>query len=271
MLLAIDVGNTNVKYGLFVGDRLAHVFQVATDRVQTADEYGIVLRKLLADLQAPGLGPPPDWDSRELGLTGAILSSVVPPVTTTLIRAVRVYLGLDLLVVRPGIQSGLHMAYETPVTLGADRLVAAAAAAMLYGAPVITVAFGTATVFNVVSVERQFLGGAIAPGLRVAADSLTRAAARLPRIDLSAPPSSIGRTTQQALQAGAVYGYVGLVEGLIHQLGRALPDASPRPRVIATGGLASVVAPLTSAIDVVDPNLTLTGLRLIWAMNQSAV
>lgn len=271
MLLAIDVGNTNVKYGLFVGDRLVHVFQVVTDRVQTADEYGVVLRQLLADLHAPGVGPPPDWDRRELGLTGAILSSVVPPVTTTLVDAVRVYLGLDMLVVRPGVPTGLRIAYETPSTLGADRLVAAAGAALLYGAPVITVAFGTATVFNVVDAERRFLGGAIAPGLRVAADSLTRAASRLPRIDLTAPASVIGRTTQQALQSGAVYGYVALVEGLLRQLAQALPDGSPPPRVVATGGLAGVIAPLTSAIHVVDPSLTLNGLRLIWDMQPAKV
>ena len=254
MLLTIDVGNTNIKYGLFNGDRLVEEFRVATDRAQTADEYGLVLRHLLEGL--PGAS-----------VDGAILSSVVPPVTSALVQAVRGYLGLDPLVVRHGIRTGLVNQYETPHTLGADRLVASAAAAALYGAPVIVVACGTATVFNVVSAERAFLGGAIAPGLRTAADALARAAARLTRIELAAPPSVIGRTTHDALQSGAVYGFVALIEGILARLRATFPLDGPPPTIVGTGGLVHVVAPLTTAIDVVDPDLTLTGLRLLWEMN----
>ncbi len=254
MLLAIDVGNTNVKYGLFDGERLVEVFQVATDRAQTADEYGMVLRRLLDS------GPP-------YRIHHAILSSVVPPVTQTLVQAVRVYLGLDLLVVRHGIRTGLAMKYETPTTLGADRLVAAAAAAHLYGAPVITLALGTATVFNVVDAERAFLGGAIAPGLRTAGDALSRSAARLTRIDLAGAPTLVGRNTGEALQSGLIFGFVSLIEGVLARLKLALPGDNPPPRVVGTGGLVHLIAPLTSAIDIVDPALTLTGLRLLWDLN----
>ncbi len=256
MLLTIDVGNTNIKYGLFDGDQLVGEFRVATDRAQTADEYGLVLRRLLDGL--------PD-----AALDGAILSSVVPPVTSALVQAVRVYLGLEPLVVRHGIRTGLVNQYETPHTLGADRLVASAAAAALYRPPVIVVACGTATVFNVVNAERAFLGGAIAPGLRTAADALVRAAARLTRIELAAPPSVIGRTTPQALQAGAVYGFVALIEGILARLRATLPPNGRPLTVVGTGGLVHVVAPLTTAIDVVDPSLTLTGLRLLWEMNRT--
>lgn len=255
MLLAIDVGNTNIKYGLFDGDRVVEEFRVATDRSQTADEYGIILRQLID--RAP-----------LTRLDGAIMSSVVPPVTGALVNAVRTYLGVETLVVRHGIKTGLTNHYETPHTLGADRVVASAAAAALYGPPVITVACGTATVFNVVDAEFRFIGGAIAPGLKTATDALSRAGARLTRIDLVAPPSVIGRTTQQSLQAGAVYGFVSLVEGILERIQAAIPSQDGPPHVIGTGGLIHVIAPLTTAIEIVNPDLTLVGLRLIWEMNQ---
>lgn len=248
-LLAIDIGNTNIKYGMFRHGVLVDVVATATDRVQTADEYGVLLSRLVR------------WR-----VDGCILSSVVPPVSEAITAAVRTYLGVEPLVVRPSLRTGLNLRYETPHTLGADRLVAAVAAVERYGAPVIAISFGTATVFNVVDTERAFLGGAIAPGLRVAADAMSRSAARLTRVDLAAPTSVIGRNTQQALQSGAVYGFVGLVEGIIARLRVTLPGASAP--VVATGGLVHVLAPLTSAIDHVDPDLTLSGLRLLWDMNR---
>lgn len=250
-VLAIDIGNTNVKYGLYRDGVLTEVLAGATDRIQTADEYGVLLTRLVR------------WQ-----VGGCIISSVVPPVTEALSQAVRRYLGVEPLVVRPGIKTGLVMRYETPQTLGADRVVASVAAAHRYGAPVLALSFGTATVFNVVDAEGAFLGGAIAPGLRVAADAMSRSAARLTQVELTAPPSVIGRTTQQAIQAGAVYGFVGLVEGIVARLRASLPAGQHEAPVVATGGLVNVVAPLTRSIDHVEPDLTLAGLHLLWEMNR---
>jgi len=249
-LLAIDIGNTNIKYGLYRHGVLTDVVSGATDRIQTADEYGVLLTRLVP------------WQ-----VDGCIVSSVVPPVTEALTHAVRAYLRVDPMIVRPGIRTGLTMRYETPHTLGSDRVVAAVAAVHRYGAPVIAASFGTATVFNVVDAERAFLGGAIAPGLRVAADAMSRSAARLTQVELEAPPSVIGRSTQEALQSGAVFGFVALVEGIVARLRAALPGGQAVP-LVATGGLVEIVAAHTTAIDHVEPDLTLAGLHLLWGMNR---
>ncbi|MFN8500201.1 MAG: type III pantothenate kinase [Anaerolineae bacterium] len=273
MLLAINVGNTNVHYGLFDGEHLTEHFRVATDHAQTADEYGVTLRYLLrmAGAALPSAPPLPRnalssrWRD---GVHAAVIASVVPPVTATLVEAIRAYVGVEPLVVRYGVRNGLDIQYETPVSLGADRVVDAVAAVALHGAPVITLDFGTATVMNVIAAERAFLGGAILPGVRTAADALSRSAARLTRIDLHVPPSVIGRTTQQSIQSGAIFGYVGMIEGLLGRLRSTLPPDQRHAPVVATGGMVSLIAPLTDAIDFVVPSLALIGLRLIWEMNQ---
>ncbi len=273
MLLTINVGNTNVHYGLFDGEHLTRHYRVATDHNQTADEYGVTLLYLL---RMAGALPPADLsgsdaildDKRNGGIHAAVIASVVPPVTATLAHAIRQYLGVEPLVVRYGVRTGLEIRYETPTTLGADRVVDAVAAVALHGTPVITLDFGTATVLNVIAEERAFLGGAILPGVRTAADALSRSAARLTRIDLHTPASVIGRTTQQSLQSGAIYGYVGMIEGLLNRVRATLPADGRRAPVVATGGMVNLIAPLTDAIDFVAPSLALIGLRLIWEMNQ---
>ncbi|MFN8471654.1 MAG: type III pantothenate kinase [Anaerolineae bacterium] len=268
MLLAVNVGNTNVHYGLFDGEHLIEHFRVATDHAQTADEYGVTLRYLLRMAGALSFAgalsnPPRDH------VQAAVLASVVPPVTATLVEAIRKYLDVEPLVVRYGVRTGLDIHYETPTSLGADRVVDAVAAVALHGAPVITLDFGTATVLNVIAEERAFLGGAILPGVGTAAEALSRSAARLTRIDLHVPPSVIGRTTQQSIQSGAIYGYVGMIEGLLSRLRSSMPVDQRHAPVVATGGMVGLIAPLTNTIDFVVPSLALIGLRLIWEMNQS--
>ena len=272
MLLTINVGNTNVHYGLFDGEQLTQHYRVATDHSQTADEYGVTLLHLL---RMAGAVPPVRLprnsivDRQGQGIDAAVIASVVPPVTATLAQAIRQYLGVEPLIVRHGIRTGLEIQYETPTALGADRVVDAVAAVALHGAPVITLDFGTATVLNVIAGERAFLGGAILPGVRTAADALSRSAARLTRIDLHAPASVIGRTTQQSIQSGAIYGYVGMIEGLLDRMRAVLPTEQRRAPVVATGGMVNLIAPLTNTIDFVVPSLALIGLRLIWEMNQA--
>ncbi len=273
MLLTINVGNTNVHYGLFDGEHLTEHYRVATDHSQTADEYGVTLLHLLrragAALPVGSLRGKTMADRQSADIHAAVIASVVPPVTATLAHAIRQYVGVEPLIVRHGVRTGLEIRYETPSTLGADRVIDAVAAVALHGAPVITLDFGTATVLNVIAEERAFLGGAILPGVRTAADALSRSAARLTRIDLHTPVSVIGRTTQQSIQSGAVYGYVGMIEGLLHRVRATLPAEQRHAPVVATGGMVSLIAPLTDSIDFVVPSLALIGLRLIWEMNQS--
>lgn len=256
MLLTINIGNTNIGLGVFQGAELAGRWRVATDPTQTADEYAIILEALL-DRQGLSCDD----------LDGCAIASVVPPLTGSFVALGRRFLGTEPLVVGPGVRTSLRIRYDPPTALGADRLVDAVAAVHFYGVPVIVVDFGTATTFNVVSAGWEFLGGAIAPGVETAAGALAEVAARLPRVDLSFPPSVIGRNTEAALQAGVLYGYVGLVDGMVRRLQAELGDVAT---VVATGGLATLIAPRTATVQVVDPDLTLKGLRLVWEMNRPA-
>ncbi len=256
MLLAIDVGNTNITLGLYRGDQRAHAWRLATVHDRMPDEYGLQLLGLLEHAEC-GVGE----------IQGCALASVVPPLTGTFTQACKAYLGQDPLVIDAGVKTGLSVRYEDPKhTLGADRVADAVAVLELYGAPACVVDFGTATTFDAVSREGEYLGGAIAPGIDIAAESLYMRTAKLPRVELSVPPGVIGRNTVNAIQSGLIFGYVGLVEGMV---ARFKAELGTDTRVIGTGGLVDLIAAETEAIEILAPWLTLDGLRIIWDLNQS--
>jgi type III pantothenate kinase len=260
VLLALDVSNTTIKAGVFRGPDLVADWRFATDRARLADEYGMLLLSLF---ESSGVS------AREI--SGVSISCVVPPLKAVFAQMGRRYLKVDPLIVGPGIKTGLTLAVDNPKEVGADRVVNTLATHQLYGGPAIAIAFGTATVFDCISAEGEYLGGAIAPGMVVALESLTRSAAQLYQVELLMPPRAIGKNTVETMQSGLVLGYAGLVEGLVRRLKREMAAPDGRVRVIATGGLAEVVAPETPAIDLIDPQLTLKGLRLIYELNREPV
>jgi type III pantothenate kinase len=254
MLLCIDIGNTNIVFGLWdEGEWLAH-WRVRTVREQMPDEYAMLLQALLRD-----------GGYEFSAITRVVLSSVVPPLTTTFSELFARYLGDKTLIVGPGVRSGLRIRIDNPVELGADLVANAVAAYHRFHSACIIVDFGTATTFSAVSEEGDYLGVAIAPGLEITAEALAGRTAQLPRVSLVPPPGTIGKNTVHSMQSGLVFGYVGLVECLI---GRIREELGGKAQVIATGGLSRVLAPLTSEIAVVDPWLTLEGLRLIAERNE---
>jgi type III pantothenate kinase len=254
MLLAIDVGNTNITLGLYPDDEIAHAWRLATAHERMPDEYGL---QLLGLLQHAGCAP---------GMIEAVvLASVVPPLTGTFLQACRKYLDRSPLVVDAGIKTGVRIRYEDPKSVGADRVADAAAVQHLYGGPACIVDFGTATTFDAISREGDYLGGAIAPGIGVASEALFQRTAKLPRVDLARPPAAIGRNTVNAIQSGLVFGYVGLVEGMV---ARFRSELGKDMHVIGTGGLAELIAPETDVIQHLEPWLTLDGLRIIWDLNR---
>ena len=260
MLLVLDIGNSNSSFGVFEGEHLRSELRLSTHRSWTRDEFALTLERALA-LQGIGFA---DVDA-------AVLASVVPPVNGPIVAALRRYLEVETLVVDHTLDTGMPIRYEPAQDVGADRIVAAIAAHQRYanGADgklaIVIVDFGTATTFDVVSPVPEYLGGIIAPGVGISADALFQRAAKLPRVDVVKPACVVGRTTVGAMQSGLFYGYVGLVEGM---LGRIRAELDWQARVIATGGLARKVAPETDAIDIVDDNLMLEGLRLLWLRNQ---
>ena len=254
MLLAIDIGNTNVTIGVFDGDDLRTTFRFATETRKMPDEYAVTINQLLP-LQGMELG---DIDA-------VALCSVVPPLTPSFVDLARTYFDVEPLEVGSGTRTGIRVLYDAPRDVGADRIVDAAAAFKMFGGPVIVVDVGTATVFDAVNDQGDYLGGAIAPGISIAADSLFHSTAMLRRVELAPPPTAIGRNTIHALQAGLVLGYSELVKGMV---GRFRNELGQHARVIATGGLAEVVASEAGVFDLVDPNLTLTGLKIVFDMNR---
>jgi type III pantothenate kinase len=258
MLLAIDVGNTNIVLGIFEGSNLVASWRLATDHGKTSDELGIVTTELL---RHRGIDPN--------GIDGIVMASVVPPLTTTMIAMAIRYFGRTPVNVEGVANIGMPIRYDAPAEVGADRLVNAIAAFERYGRPtgrpVIVVDFGTATTFDAISEKGEYLGGAICPGVSISAEALFEHAARLPLVDVRRPPSIIGRTTVTSMQAGLFYGYVGLVEGIVRRMRHELGEGAA---CIATGGLAEMIAPETSLIEAVEPDLTLLGLRLVWERNQ---
>ncbi len=254
MLLCVDIGNTNIVMGLYRGEELVTHWRISTDHQKMPDEYGLLLLNLMA-LQG----------FQASDVDGIALASVVPPLTDTFIEMLRQYLRVEPLVVGAGIKTGVPIRYDNPRDVGADRVVNAVAGFRLYGGPACIVDFGTATTFDAISAKGEYLGGAIAPGIRVAAEALFQRTAKLPRIDLQRPAHAIGTNTVDSMRSGIFFGYVGLVEGMVV---RFRAELGPEMRVIATGGLAGVVAQETKVIEIVDPWLTLKGLRMIYLLNE---
>ncbi|MGD1992380.1 MAG: type III pantothenate kinase [Anaerolineae bacterium] len=254
MLLCIDIGNTNITLGLYRGETLGPRWRIRTIHEKMPDEYGILIDQLLRHR-----GHVPH------DVSGIALASVVPPLTPIFEEACREYLGQRPLIVDAGVRTGVLIRYDTPREVGADRVVDAAAVKALYQLPACVVDFGTATTFDAVSAEGDYLGGAIAPGIGIAAQALFERTAKLPRVELTHPPSVIGRNTSHSIQSGLLFGYVGLVEGMV---ARFKAELGPRTQVIATGGLAEIIARETDIIDVVDPWLTLHGLRIVYDLNR---
>jgi type III pantothenate kinase len=254
MLLTIDVGNTNLTLGLYQGETLGPRWRLATVHERMPDEYGL---QFLGLLQHSGNTP--------ADLTGICLASVVPPLTGKIVEACQRFLGMDPLIVDAGVKTGVRIRYEDPRAVGADRIVDAAAVQALYKGPACVVDFGTATTFDAISAEGDYLGGAIAPGIGIAAEALFLRTAKLPRVDLQRPPNVIGRNTPHAMQSGLLFGYVSLVEGMV---ARFRGELGPNMKVIATGGLAEIVAKETGVIDVIAPWLTLDGLKIVWHLNR---
>lgn len=255
MLLTIDIGNTNLTLGLYKGAELGRHWRLATDHARMPDEYGLQFLGLLQNAERT-----------VSDLTGICLASVVPPLTGRVIQACQEYLKQDPLVVDTGVKTGIRIRYEDPRAVGADRVADAVAVIHLYGGPACVIDFGTATTFNAVTKEGDYLGGAITAGINLAAEALYTRAAKLPRMDLQRPPSVIGRNTVHAMQSGLLFGYVSMVEGMV---ARFRSELGSDMKVVATGGLAEVVAKETNVIDIISPWLTLNGLRIIWELNHS--
>jgi type III pantothenate kinase len=254
LIFVIDVGNTNMVLGVYEKDDLKHHWRIETDRNKTEDEYGMIIKNL--------------FQHAELSFSaieGIIISSVVPPIMFALEKMCQSYFHIKPLIVGPGIKTGLDIKYENPRDVGADRIVNAVAAIHEYGSPLIIVDFGTATTYCFINEHKQYVGGAIAPGIRISTEALYSKAAKLPRIEIARPEGGVvGKNTVSAMQAGILYGYVGQVDGIVQ---RMKEQSKEKPMVIATGGLSALIAKEAKSIDIVDPFLTLKGLQLIYKRN----
>lgn len=255
MILVMDIGNTNIVLGVYGQEKLAYHWRMETDRHKTEDEYGMQIKALLHDA-----------DLAFSDIDGIIMSSVVPPIMSSLERMCQKYFRMSPLVVGPGVKTGLNIKYDNPREVGADRIVNAVAAIHEYGSPLIIVDFGTATTYCYINEFQQYMGGAIAPGISISTEALYNRASKLPRIEIMRPENIVGKNTISAMQAGIVYGYVGQAEGIVARMKK---QSDEKPMVIATGGMASLIAAESKAIDKVDPFLTLKGLYLIYKRNQA--
>ena len=258
MLLCIDIGNTNIKLGLFVGEKIRAHWRIATERTRLADEYAMLLLNLFAANQI-----------QASDVTGVVLSSVVPPLIPEFTELSKNYLKQTPVLIGPGTRTGINIRTDQPSEVGADLIVNAVAARELAprGTPIIVIGFGTATTFSAVSAQGDFVGVAIAPGVGTGAEALFRFAAKLPQIELVRPPHAIGKNTIHSMQAGLVFGFAGLVEGIVKRM-RA--ELGGKAFIVATGGLAELIAAETDMIEKVEPNLTMLGLRFIHQLNKSA-
>ncbi|MFA4916873.1 MAG: type III pantothenate kinase [Syntrophales bacterium] len=256
MLLAIDVGNTDTVLGLFEEDKLIHDWRIRTVIDHTVDEYGMLLLNLYKSCRA---------GSKGMKIKDIIISCVVPPMLNILEPVCRKYFDIKPLIVGPGIKTGMPIFYDNPREVGADRIVNAVAAYEKYKKDLIIVDFGTATTFDYVSVKGEYMGGCISPGIIIASEALFTRASKLPRVELSRPRSIIGKDTVSSMQAGIVYGYASLVDGIVE---RMKTEVISDPCVVATGGLAKIIALETKSISVVDEMLTLEGLRIIYLRNR---
>lgn len=254
MLFTVDIGNTNIVFGIFKDREIINHWRIGTDKHKTSDEYGVLFRNLL---EINGI----DLES----ITGAVVSCVVPTLLEVILRTLRFYFKVDPIVVGPGIKTGMPILYHNPKEVGADRIVNAIAAFEEYKCSVVIVDFGTATTFDCVSDKGEYLGGSIATGILVSAEALFRSASMLPKVEIVAPKTVIGRNTVHSIQSGIVFGYAGLVDGIVARIKK---EMGTRPRVIATGGLASLISSESNTIEIIDEFLSLKGLRLIYEWNK---
>jgi type III pantothenate kinase len=254
MIIAFDIGNTTVAIGLFKEEKLVYNWKIRSDRDKTGDEYGLILRNLLAFA-----------GQDTTAVKGAIISSVVPPLTPIFQALSHDLYRVRALVVGPGLRTGMPVLYEAPLEVGADRIVAGLAAFEKYGGPCIVVDFGTATTFDAVSAKGEYLGGAIAPGVQISAEALYLKTAKLPRIEIKKPGKAIGKTTVASMQSGLYFGYVGLCRNIIDEIRKELGDET---RVVATGGFGGQISPDIKDILAYEPHLVLEGLRIIYERNR---
>lgn len=255
MLLVMDVGNTNIKVGVFEGDKLLNSWRMESKAGRTADEYAVTLLNIL---ERSGL------DVRQI--EGVVMSSVIPSLNYTLEHMVEYYIRKPMIVAGPGVKSGINVKYENPKEVGADRIVNSLAAYRLYGGPCIVIDFGTATTFNVINESGEFIGGVICPGIKLSTDALTNNAAKLPRIELIKPERVVGKSTVANMQSGIIYGFIGMVDYLVRKIKSETGFADAK--VIATGGFSELIAEEGNIIDKVDKTLTLTGLRFLYELNR---
>ena len=255
MLLAIDIGNTNITIGLFNKETLEKTWRITTSRNNTSDEYGTNILNILSNK-----------DISNKDISAIVMCSVVPPLTTTFIDLFKDYFNISPLIIGSGTKTGIKIMYDSPRDVGADRIVDAAAVLHLYEGPAIIVDLGTATVFDAITANGEYLGGAISPGIGVSAESLYKATSQLKRVELIAPKTAIGKTTTHAIQSGLILGYSELIKGMIKRFKEELDNNA---KIIATGGLADIISKEVNLFDIIDHDLTLKGLQILYELNST--